>query len=237
MQRFKHKHTSAFSTILRFFFFVFRVSSCLIVSSDRGNALCNVSWVLCSGKCFFFFFSFFFFFTIKMPVLVFERLSCFFRWSRPRGTGVLPGWLQRGLHQGKVRSSKHPRARFLMSTNREFSSNTPLERFMDAGKMRAHASLEEPPLLMWPIASEHNRPNTHTHMDILSLYSQCELWSLSRSPTLPSCTGSCHSPQDVNKHDSRNHMCTHMFYTPTVVPHKHTLALTHLLHLSHPSHD
>lgn len=38
-------------------------------------------------------------------------MTCFtvcvvLRWSRPRGTGVLPGWLQRGFHQGEDCSNK-----------------------------------------------------------------------------------------------------------------------------------
>lgn len=54
-------------------------------------------------------FSFFFFFFYDQDAGPRVWMTVvFFRRSRPRGTGVLPGWLQRGLHQGKVHSSIPP---------------------------------------------------------------------------------------------------------------------------------
>lgn len=92
--------------------------------------------------------------------------SAVFRWSRPRGPGLLPGGLQRGFHQGikkqtntQIFHSRHPlpTPRLFLSVSCSFlktflKTQASLQRFMDPWKTRACKSPEDTPLLMWPRA-------------------------------------------------------------------------------------
>lgn len=99
--------------------------------------------------------------------------SAVFRWSRPRGPGLLPGGLQRGFHQGIKKKNKHSDISLTTPTAHPTSlpfsvlflllkksacrktflkTQASLQRFMDPWKTRARKSPEDTPLLMWPRA-------------------------------------------------------------------------------------
>lgn len=100
---------------------------------------------------------------IRVAAFIPSDGSCacvFFRRPRPRGTGVLPGWLQCGFHEGEVlHLSPLPHILSLSETTTEVSSAVRLPLEIYECSEDESTSPEEP--LKWPITSEHNTPNTH----------------------------------------------------------------------------
>lgn len=154
---------------------------------------------------------------------------CFIpRWSRPRGTGVLPGWVQCGFHQGKYCRNNHT-LHPPNPTQERFSwkHKTPPQRFMDVGKMRAHSSLEGSLLWCDPLSlNTIDQARGFTHSSTV-----CSMWT----PHL-CLTVQLYPPVQeaviLHRHGSRNPMCSpthtqYMCYTPPSLAQALSCAHTH----------